>query len=67
MDRETWKLPAVLISALGLAALPLGLTGCEEEGPAERAGENMDEAADDVDDAIDEAADDIDDAIDDRR
>ncbi len=30
-------------------------TGCEKEGPAERAGRNVDEAFEDVSDAVDDA------------
>lgn len=42
----------------------LALTACDtNSGPAEEAGEALDDAADDVGDAIDDAADDIDDAI----
>lgn len=41
---------------LGLAPLMLGVTiigaGCEQQGPAERAGERIDQAADDVGDAF---------------
>lgn len=47
-----------LLFALGGGAV---LTGCENEGPAEEAGENIDDAIDDAGDAIDDAADDIDD------
>lgn len=35
----------------------LGLTACEREGPAERAGEAMDEAAEDFGDAVEDATD----------
>ncbi len=31
------------------------LTGCKEEGPAEEAGEKLDDAAEDAEDAIDDA------------
>ena len=40
------------------------LTGCEQEGPAERAGERMDEAVEEAGDAVEEAADDLENATD---
>lgn len=33
----------------------LGLAACEQQGPAERAGENIDEAAEEIGDEIDDA------------
>jgi uncharacterized protein YjbJ (UPF0337 family) len=39
------------------AALALCATGCEKEGPAESAGEQIDEAMDDVKEAADDAGD----------
>lgn len=42
---------------LMLLLATLGLTGCEREGPAERAGEAMDEAAEDFGDAVEDATD----------
>jgi hypothetical protein len=45
------KLP-ILWFLLAGAALPLTLTGCEE-GPLEEAGEEIDDAVDDVGDNID--------------
>ncbi|MEX2480319.1 MAG: hypothetical protein WD928_05595 [Gammaproteobacteria bacterium] len=51
---------------LGTAAIGLLLavlnTGCEREGPAERAGKEVDRAASDVGQALEEAGDDIKDA-----
>lgn len=49
------------------ALLSVFLIGCEQEGPAERAGESIDETVDDVRDRIDEAGDSIDDMADDAR
>lgn len=43
-----------LLSLLGLLACPAVLVGCEREGPAERAGEEIDEAGDELEDAIDD-------------
>lgn len=39
------------------AALALLAAGCEKEGPAERAGEQLDEAMDEVKEAADDAGD----------
>ncbi|MCB1684163.1 MAG: hypothetical protein KDI31_06750 [Pseudomonadales bacterium] len=49
------------------ALLSVFLIGCEKEGPAERAGESIDETVDDVRDRIGEAGDSIDDMADDAR
>jgi hypothetical protein len=68
MVRDAWKLSLALLGALGLLALPVGMTGCEEEGPAERAGEKLDRAGEDVEDAVEDLDDDKDIDIDvDRR
>ncbi|MEX0914337.1 MAG: hypothetical protein WD397_12335 [Wenzhouxiangellaceae bacterium] len=40
------------------------LAGCDNNGPAEEAGENIDEAVEDAGDAIEDAGDDIDDETD---
>lgn len=67
--------PLSLVSSLLLAlgagtALAVGgAAGCEEQGPAERAGERIDEATEDaaenVDETIDDAQENLDDARDD--
>lgn len=44
--------------------LMFGLAACEEDGPAERFGENMDEAADELGDAARDTGDDIEDTFD---
>ena len=43
---------ALLICALG-ATLCVTTAGCERKGPAERAGEKIDNVADKIDDAVD--------------
>ena len=53
------KRAIVLALGLGLLALPLG--ACDEEGPAEEAGENIDDAVDDAGEAIEDAGEAIDD------
>lgn len=45
-----------LLFALGGGAM---LTGCEDKGPAEEAGEKIDEAIDDAGDAIEDAGDEV--------
>lgn len=50
-----------VITALALGFL-LGLAGCEEEGPAEKAGERIDEAAEKAGDEMEEAGDEIEEA-----
>jgi len=49
-----------------LLALSVGvLAGCEDQGPAEEAGENIDEAMEEAGDKMDEAAEEVEDEIDD--
>lgn len=50
-----------LVLALGGGAM---LTGCDNDGPAEEAGEEIDEAVDDAGDALEDAADEVEDAAD---
>lgn len=49
---KAWAL--VLLMLAGTGAL---LTGCDQQGPAEEAGEEIDDAADDAGDAIDDTFD----------
>lgn len=55
--------------ALLLAAMTLGIAGCEKEGSLEEAGEALDEriedARDDIEDAAEEAAEDVEEAAED--
>jgi hypothetical protein len=57
--------------ALALAAVALFSTGgtlaCREQGPAERAGEAIDEAADDAEEAAEDAGEAIEDTAEDLR
>lgn len=49
-----------------LLALSVGvLAGCEDQGPAEEAGENVDEAVEEAGEQMEEAADEAEDEIDD--
>lgn len=54
--------PLLLIS---LFAALFSLAACEKDGPAERAGEKIDNAVDGTGDALEDAGDDIEDAVDD--
>lgn len=54
------KLIAFILSSV----LLFGLAGCEEKGPAEKAGEKIDESIEAVGDAVEEAADKAEDATD---
>ena len=50
--------------ACWLFATAIAVAGCDEEGPAERAGKKVDNAAEKAGDAIDDAGDKIEDAVD---
>ena len=52
----------VMVTAV-LAAALLSVVGCEPEGPAERAGKQIDEAAEDAGDAVEDAGDKVQDAV----
>lgn len=53
-----WTTRATGLLIAGLSALLLGLaTGCEEQGPMERAGERIDEGVEDARDAVADAVD----------
>ncbi|MGJ8657225.1 MAG: hypothetical protein ACSHX6_12310 [Akkermansiaceae bacterium] len=50
------KIKNIILIALGSAAA-LTVVSCEKKGPAEKAGENMDEAVEDTKDAAEDAKD----------
>lgn len=54
------KMSIIAVAALALFALQ----ACEQEGPAERAGESIDNAVDNTKDAVEEAADQVEDQAD---
>lgn len=56
-------LHALLALMISLGALTL--TGCDDSGPAEEAGESIDETAEDTADGFDDATDDMEDEWDD--
>ncbi|MFN2338817.1 MAG: hypothetical protein ABR544_07580 [Gammaproteobacteria bacterium] len=51
------KLVQIASAALVVGALFIALPGCERQGPAERAGENIDNAMEETGDKIEEAGD----------
>lgn len=48
-----WQRAGRALGALSLAVTMLGAVACREEGPAERAGEELDDAGEDLSDAVD--------------
>jgi hypothetical protein len=56
------KISNSLLAALAVSFLIAGLAGCEKQGPAEKAGESIDNAAASAGDHIEEAGEDIQDA-----
>jgi len=63
MQSRSLKWLTTIFLSLGLLAFA---AGCEE-GPAERGGERLDEAMDDIRDAAEDAADEIEDAAEDAK
>lgn len=53
-----------LMMSLLAAMMTLGLAACEEEGPAEQAGEEVDEAMEEAGDSVEEMGDTIEEAAD---
>lgn len=53
-----------ILFAIGLLGMALSNVGCEEEGPAERAGKKIDSAVDKAGDAVEDAGDKVEDAVD---
>ena len=51
----------ILILSIFLA-VTLAVAGCNNDGPAEKAGEKIDETVEDVGDAVEDAGDEIEDA-----
>jgi len=62
----TSKLKAAFL-ALALTGSAAVLAGCEEEGPAERAGEKIDNAGEEMGEAVEEFGDAVEDTADDAR
>ena len=54
-----------ILCALMLALSVGMLAGCEEQGPAEEAGEEIDEAVEEAGDEMEEAADEVEEEVDD--
>lgn len=65
MKQRSPKITSALFALLFAFGGGAMLTGCEEQGPAEEAGEEIDEAVEDAGDEIDEAAEEAGDAVED--
>ncbi|TVP54637.1 MAG: hypothetical protein EA349_11270 [Halomonadaceae bacterium] len=61
MKNNTWIAAMILL----LAMSTMGIAACDNQGPAEEAGENIDDAADDTADAWDDTTDDMEDSYED--
>ena len=61
------KMIQILSSILFASALAFTLAGCDRDGPAEHAGERIDDAMEDASDAIKDMGDSIDDAFNNNR
>ena len=61
--KQSWE---ALALSLFLALAGLAVAGCDE-GPLERAGEDLDEIGDEVEDAAEDVADEVEDAVEDAR
>jgi hypothetical protein len=57
------KLKQGILSAILSGMLVLGLSACEKEGPAEKAGKAMDEAASDVAEKAEETKEAVEEAV----
>ena len=57
------KFNSGIVAAIVLSFALAGLTACEKKGPAEKAGESIDNAAKKVGDKMEEAGDKIKDAV----
>ncbi len=64
-DVRTSRWTAAALLGLGLSCGGLLMAGCEDDGPAEEAGEAIDEAAEDAQEALEDAAEEVEDAVDD--
>ncbi len=56
---KVWALAFCMIFAGGAV-----LTGCEDKGPAEEAGESIDESVEEAGDAMEDAGDEVEDSVD---
>jgi hypothetical protein len=60
---KTLKPTGTLAAALIMSTLLIALSGCQEEGPMEKAGETIDEATESVGETLEEAGEAIEDAV----
>ncbi|GJL81277.1 MAG: hypothetical protein DHS20C01_09110 [marine bacterium B5-7] len=59
------KYSTILFRTFLAALFALGLAACEQEGPAENAGEKIDEATENVKDAVEDAVNKVGDTVED--
>ena len=57
------RINSMIVVALALGALVAGMSGCKKEGPAERAGKEIDRTAEKAGHEMDRAGDKVKDAI----
>lgn len=58
------KLTRTFAAALIMSSLLVALSGCQQEGPAEKAGESIDQATESLGESVEDAGDAIQDAAD---
>lgn len=58
------KLSEAITAALLMIGMMFTLSACDDQGPMEEAGEEVDDAADDAGDAMEDAGDEMEDAAD---
>ncbi|HBG04265.1 MAG: hypothetical protein A2075_13735 [Geobacteraceae bacterium GWC2_58_44] len=61
------KINRSVVAALALGALVAGLSGCKKEGPAERAGKEIDRTAEKAGQQMEKAGDKVKDAVNDMK
>jgi len=61
INNKMFNILAALLLALSVGVL----AGCEDQGPAEEAGENIDETMEEAGDEMEEAAEEVEDEVDD--
>lgn len=65
MKSKKWIVFAIACVLVMPIFIGTGCNGCQKEGPAEKAGEKVDEAVEESADALEEAADKMEDTVDD--
>jgi len=63
-DNRSPRITSALFALLFALGGGAALTGCDDDGPAEEAGEEIDEAVEDAGDAMEDAGDEVEEEID---